>query len=126
MDLRYRIRYVFKIYCDIVGHDIRYRRSTYNVGKTFDVCMTYDSDIVGHTYDFVTHGIWILATCDIRGLPDITVHDIGVLQISQYPYSDIGATNIGELRYHITPTPISQYQNSGIDSYIGGAVIVEV
>ena len=70
--------------------------------------------------------IWILATSDIGVLLDFTVHDIGVLRISQYPYSDIGVTDIGELRYRNTPTPISEYQYSDIDSDIGGAVISEV
>ena len=40
--------------------------------------------------------------------------------------SDIGVTNIAELRYHSTTTPISEYQYSDIDSDIGGAVISEV
>ena len=50
-----------------------------------------------------------------RGFTDITV-----------PYSDIGVTDIGELRYHSTTTPISEYQYSDIDSDIGGAVMSEV
>ena len=70
--------------------------------------------------------IWILASSDIGVLPDITVPDIGDLRISQYPYSDIGVTDIGELRYHSTTTLISEYQYSDIDSDIGGAVISEV
>jgi len=70
--------------------------------------------------------IWILASSDIGGLPDITAPDIGDLRISQHPYSDIGVTDIGELRYHSTTTPISEYQYSDIDSDIGGAVISEV
>ncbi len=37
MDLQYRIRYEYKIYYDVVGHDIRYRRSTYDIcGKNLD------------------------------------------------------------------------------------------
>ena len=70
--------------------------------------------------------IWILASSDIGVLPDITVPDIGDLRISQYPYSDIGVTDIGELRYHSITTPISEYQCSNIDSDIGDAVISEV
>ena len=70
--------------------------------------------------------IWILASSDIGVLPDITAPDIGDLRISQHPYSDIGVTDIGELRYHSITTPISEYQCSDIDSDIGGAVISEV
>ena len=69
---------------------------------------------------------WILASSesDIGVLPDITAPDIGDLRISQCPYSDIaGVTDIGELRYHRSRTPISQDQNSDIDfGDIGGAV----
>ena len=70
--------------------------------------------------------IWILASSDIGVLPDITDPDIGDLRISQHPYSDIGVTDIGELRYHSITTPISEYQCSDIDSDIRGAVITEV
>ena len=75
---------------------------------------------------------WCLASSDIGGLPDITAPDIGDLRISQYPYSDIGVTDIGELRYHSTTTPISEYQSEysdvqvDSDIRVGGAVISEV
>jgi hypothetical protein len=65
-------------------------------------------------------GIWILANCDITVLPDITAPDIGVSRISQSQDSDIRVT---DLRYHITLTLMSQYQNSNIDCDIRGAVI---
>ena len=79
------------------------------------------------TYDCMNrYVIWILASSDIGGLPYITAPDIGDSRISQYPYSDIGVTDIGELRYHSTTTPITEYQFSDIDSYIGGTVISEV
>ena len=63
--------------------------------------------------------IWILASSDIGVLTDITGPDIWDLRISQYPYSDIRVTDIGELRYHSTTTLISEYQYSDIDSDIG-------
>ena len=44
----------------------------------------------------------------------------------QYPYFDIGVTDIGELRYHSTTTPTSEYQYSDIDSDFGATVISEV
>ena len=68
--------------------------------------------------------IWNLASSDMIGvLPDITAPDIGDLRISQHPYSDIGVTDIGELRYHSITTPISEYQCSDIDSDIGCIVL---
>ena len=80
----------------------------------------YDPRLISHDSDFF---IWILASSDIGGLPDITAQDMGDLRISQHPYSYIGVTDIGELRYHSIATP---YQCSDIDSDIGGAVISEV